>query len=70
MISVAVIIAALGIVGVFIFAMFRTGFFPPKARLLCDAWAAVEQKTTNDDTVAISKKAPKSIKKTRGVHHA
>lgn len=56
MIGVGVIIAALCIIGLLILGMFRAGSFPPNARLLCDAWAAVEQKMTNDDTVIISKK--------------
>lgn len=70
MINVAVIIVALGVVGLFILAMFRAGSFPPNARLLCDVWAAVEQKTIKDQTVPISKKEQESIEKTRGVHHA
>lgn len=56
MIGVGVIIAALGIIGLLILGMFRAGSFLPNARLLCDVWAAVEQKMTNDDTVSISKK--------------
>jgi hypothetical protein len=56
MMGVGVIIAALGIVGLLILGMFRAGSFPPNARLLCDAWAAVEHKMTNNDTVSISKK--------------
>jgi hypothetical protein len=56
MIGIGVIIAALGIVGLLILGMFRAGSFPPNARLLCDVWAAVEQKTTYDNTVSIPKK--------------
>jgi hypothetical protein len=63
MIGVGVIIAALGIVGLLILGMFRAGFFPPNVRLLCDAWAVVEQKMTNDDTVLISKKNRKRSSK-------
>ncbi len=62
MIGVGVIIAAFGIVGLLILGMFRADSFPPNARLLCDAWEAVEQKMANNDTVAKSKKKPKSIK--------
>jgi len=56
MIGAGVIIAALGIVGLLILGMYRAGSFLPNARLLCDVWAAVEQKMTNDDTGPISKK--------------
>jgi hypothetical protein len=60
MIGVGVIIATLGIVGLLILGMFRTGSFPPNARLLCDAWSVVEQKmkkdNKRDDKVLLSKK--------------
>jgi hypothetical protein len=51
MIGVGVVLVALCIVSLLVRVWFRAVSFPPNARLLCDAWEAVEQKMGNDDTL-------------------
>jgi hypothetical protein len=51
MIGVGVVLVALCIVSLLVRVWFRAVFFPPNARLLCDAWEAVEQKMANDGIV-------------------
>jgi hypothetical protein len=69
-IGVGAVIAALCIVGLLSRRSFRAGYIPSNARLLCDAWLAVERKMANDDTVSTPAEETKSIKQIRGMNHA
>jgi hypothetical protein len=69
-IGVGAIIAALCIVSLLIRGTYRAGTFPSNARLLCDAWMAVERKMAHDDTVSTPNEGTKSIKQIRGINHA